>query len=242
MGKFSIDLDSKPALSRLARDDKDTFKTIVGTFVSLMEVAAEKNWSKLPQHIHTSLSFGDVVGGVLNAVMSTNEIDPSAYATLESDLHPLALISDKRKNLVTGEPDVYDWKKHFALDSDEVSKESLEHIIRKILYLVRWFDIESVSKSLITNQFPVIDNKDIQKLPFQPALVYQIQHLGELHVGKFFHDIGAFNCGELIDPYDEGICPACNVGELKYSLVKGTDYHVCPRCNAGFTVGEELEN
>jgi hypothetical protein len=207
----------------------------MSTFINLMEVAASKNWHQLPKAIHTSLSFSDVVGGVLDAVMTTNEIDPSAYATLESDLHPLALISDQRKNLITGEPEVYDWKSHFALDTDDVSRETLEHIIRKVLYLVRWFDIETVSKSLITNQFPVVDNKDIQKLPFQPALMYQVKNLGELHAGKFLHDIGAFNCGTVdVDAED---CPACTVGDLKN--VTG-HYKVCPRCNAGFTIEETI--
>lgn len=231
---FKISLDGKPELYKLRETNKPAFNQIVSTFVNLMEVAAEKHWHELPQAIHTSLSFSDVVGGVLNAVMTTNEIDPSAYATLESDLHPLALISDQRKNMITDEPEVYDWKSHFALDSDDVSRETLEHIIRKVLYLVRWFDIETVSKSLITNSFPVVDNKDIQKLPFQPALMYQVKNLGELHVGKFLHDIGAFNCGSIDRSVYE--CPACNIGHLQ-------EYHnhsICPRCNAGFTIEEEL--
>lgn len=235
MAKMNIDLDTKPALSRLARDDKDAFKEIMGTFVQLAELAAEKKWHKLPQAIHTSLSFGDVVGGVLNAVMTTQDIDPSAYATLESDLHPLSLISDKRKNMITGDSDVYDWRKHFALDTEDVSKETLEHIIRKILYLVRWMDIESVSQALKTNTFPVVDNKDIMKLPFQPALAYQIQNLGELYVGKFLHDVGSFNCGEIDSDVEH--CQACNVGVLVEVKDK---IRVCPRCNAGFTVKEEL--
>lgn len=236
MAKFSIELSDKPALSQLNKQDKAAFKEVVGTFVQLMEVAASKGWHELPNHIHTSLSFKDVVSGVLNAVMTTREIDPTAYATLEYDLHPLALLSDKRKSLLTGESEEYDWKSHFALDEKDVSRETIEHIIRKMLYLVRWFDIESVSKSLLTNQFPVVDDKDIRKLPFQPALLYQKNHLGELYIGKFFHDVGAFNCGTIDNSITH--CEACNVGELvevKYNT------KVCPRCNAGFTVNEELE-
>lgn len=234
MAKFSIELGDKPALQRLFNTDKAAFKEVVGTFVSMMETAAQNNWVDLPNAIHSSLSFKDVISGVLNAVMTTKEIDPQAYATLESDLHPLALLSDQRKNLMTGEQEEYDWKSHFALDSKDVSRETLEHIIRKILYLVRWFDVESVSKSLLTNQFPIVDDKDIRKLPFQPALMYQMNELGELHVGKFLHDIGALNCGKIAN--DEVECPACIVGEL-------IDIHmhkVCPRCNAGFEV-KELE-
>ena len=45
------------------------------------------------------------------------------------------------------------------------------------------------SNQLLANQFPIVDPKDLQKLPFQPALLYQQESLGELAVGKFMHDI-----------------------------------------------------
>jgi hypothetical protein len=162
--------------------------------------------------------------------MTTKEIDPEAFATLEYDLHPLALISDKRRNLITQNTEPYDWRHHFSMDTNEVSQEALEKIIRKLLYLVRWFDIDTVSKSLVSNQFPVIDGKDIMKLPFQPALKYQKENLGELYVGKFLHEIGALNCG-TIEP-DVIQCPSCKIEQLR----KINNYDVCPRCNAGFTV------
>jgi hypothetical protein len=233
MGSFNIKLDDKPNLNNLSKSDVKAFKSIVGTFVSLMETAAEKNWHQLPKAIHTSLSFEDVVNGVLNAVMTTKEIDPEAFATLEYDLHPLALISDKRKNLITQDSEPYNWRSHFSMDTNEVSQESLEKIIRKMLYLVRWFDIDTVSKSLVSNQFPVIDGKDIMKLPFQPALKYQKEHLGELYVGKFLHDIGALNCGHIES--NTHTCPACNIG----AVLEIKNHKVCPRCNAGFKVEVE---
>jgi hypothetical protein len=105
------------------------------------------------------------------------------------------------------------------MDTNEVSQESLEKIIRKMLYLVRWFDIDTVSKSLVSNQFPVIDGKDIMKLPFQPALRYQKENLGELYVGKFLHEIGALNCGHIES--NTHTCPACNIGAyLKLKIIK----------------------
>jgi hypothetical protein len=167
--------------------------------------------------------------------MTTKEIDPEAFTTLEYDLHPLALISDKRRNLITQNSEPYDWRHHFSMDTNEVSQEALEKIIRKLLYLVRWFDIDTVSKSLVSNQFPVIDGKDIMKLPFQPALKYQKENLGELYVGKFLHDVGALNCGPLPEQ-NANNCSSCIVGELKHIGVGINHYHVCPRCNAGFTV------
>jgi len=238
MASFNIKLDDKPYLNNLRRENIESFKTVVSTFVNLMEMAAEKDWHKLPNAIHTSLSFSDIVSGVLNAVMTTKEIDPEAYSTLEYDLHPLALISDKRKNIITNESEPYNWMAHFSMDTNEVSKESLEKIIRKMLYLVRWFDIDTVSKSLVSNQFPVIDAKDIMKLPFQPALQYQKEHLGELYVGKFFHDIGALNCGTL-DSDPNNHCRACKVGELKHIGIGENHYQVCSRCNAGFIVEKD---
>jgi hypothetical protein len=233
VAKFNIDLDDKPYLARLMKSDVSAFKSIVGTFVGLMEVAAEKNWHKLPEQIHSSLSFADVVNGVLNAVMIIREIDPKAYAALEDDLHPLALLSDKRTDLITGDDEYFDWRSHFTVDTKDVSRETLEQIIRKMLYLVRWFDIETVSKALMTNSFPVVDPKDIAKLPFQPALKYQAEKLGELHVGKFLHDIGAFNCGTIEN--SKYHCPACVVGDLEVIHAK-MNYKVCPKCNAGYMI------
>lgn len=232
--QFIIKLDDKPHLTKLKETDVEAFKTIVGTFVRLMETAAEKKWYDLPKAIHSSLSFEDIVTAILNGTMTTQELNPEAYAVFENDLHPLALLSDQRKNIITGEQGYTDWRTHFALDSDTISRETVERIIRKILYLVRWFDVERISEQLLASQFPVIDEKDIQKLPFQPALKYQ-KELGELHVGKFFHDVGAFNCGEVDKDVDN--CLACKVGELKPIH----NYKVCPRCNAGFQVREELE-
>ena len=239
MPEFKISLDDKPYLSSLLQTDKTIFKDIVGTFVNLMEVAASNGWYKLPDNIHTSLSFSDIVGGILNAIMTTEQINTEAYSTLGDDIHPLALLSDKRKNIITGEPEEYDWRSHFILDSEEVSKETIEVIIRKMLYLMRWFDIDTVSSALIANQFPIVRDTDIRKLPFQPALIYQQLHLGELHVGKFFHDVGAFDCGGLENASSK-VCPACVVGELKYIGVDDKGYHVCPRCNSGFELKEEL--
>jgi hypothetical protein len=235
MGKFSIDLDDKPHLSRLQKTDVDAFKEVVGTFVGLMEVAAEKKWHDLPKAIHSSLSFKDIIEALLNATMTTREMNPEAHAALENDLHPLALLSDNRKNMITGEHENYDWKSHFAVDSKMVSKETVEHIVRKMFYLVRWFSIDEVSKALLAQQFPIVDSKDIQKLPFQPALKYQQKNLGDLHIGKFLHDIGAFNCGEIDKETTD--CPACSIGTLK----QFKHYKICPRCNSGYTLAEELQ-
>jgi hypothetical protein len=74
------------------------------------------------------------------------------------------------------------------------------------------------------------------KLPFQPALKYQKEHLGDLYVVKFWHDIGALNCGNI--EIDEHECLACHVGDL-ITISNELEYQVCPRCNAGFIVRED---
>jgi hypothetical protein len=228
MAKFSINMDDKPNLSALKESDVKAFKEVVSTFVNLMEVAAERNWHTLPEAIHTSLSFEDVVTGVLNGVMTTKNMESEAFKTLGHELHPLSLLSDTRTGLLSKEHEPYDWKEHFLMNEGNVSKETLEVIVRKLFYLVRWFDLETVSKALITQQFPVIDGKDVRKLPFQPALKYQRTQLGELFVGRFFHDLGAFDCGET--SIETTVCPACQIGEL----VTVQEHKVCPRCNAGY--------
>lgn len=233
--KFTINLLDKPSLLHLAKTNVPVLKEVIGTFVGLMEVAAKEQWHELPKSIHTSLSFQDIITGVLNAIMTTREIDPKAHATLEADLHPLSLLSDQRESVITGERELYDWRSHFLMDTNEVSRETLEKIIRKMLYLMRWFDVESVSKALITREFPIMDDKDIEKLPFQPALKYQKEHLGELYVGKFWHDIGAFNCGTIGE--EEVKCPSCAIGDLKVI----DNYKVCSRCNGGWKIENSRE-
>jgi hypothetical protein len=44
MASLNIELSDKPNLNNLSKSDVKAFKDIVGTFVNLMEAAAEKNW------------------------------------------------------------------------------------------------------------------------------------------------------------------------------------------------------
>jgi hypothetical protein len=107
------------------------------------------------------------------------------------------------------------------------------------MYLVRWFDIDTVSESLLTNSFPILDAKNIEKLPFQPALRYQQIIKGDLHVGTFLKEVGLFDCGAI--PSDTEICPACEFGELEtlknHEHIKG-----CRRCNSGFIIEGGMES
>lgn len=234
MSQFIIRLDDKPHLTELLKKDKQAFKDIVGLFVDLMEVTAKNEWHTLPSRLGISLTYKEIVLGMMNAVFNIKALNEEAYAALGDNLHPLSLLSETQKDIVTGEQAYFDWKRYFVVDDDTITQETLEKIIRKLLYLVRWFSIDEVSKQLLANQFPIVDPKDLQKLPFQPALVYQQESFGELAVGKFMHDIGAFDCGEV--EKDRTTCPACKIGKL----VDVNSIKVCPRCNAGFREKEEM--
>lgn len=230
MSQFIIRLDDKPHLTELLKKDKQAFKDIVGLFVDLMEVTAKNEWHTLPSRLGISLTYKEIVLGMMNAIFDVKALNEEAYAALGDNLHPLSLLSEKQKDIVTGEQEYFDWKRYFVVDDDTITQETLEKIIRKLLYLVRWFSIEEVSSQLLANQFPIVDPKDLQKLPFQPALLYQQESLGELAVGKFMHDIGAFDCGEIEKDRTRTTCPACQIGKL----VNVNNVKVCPRCNAGF--------
>lgn len=234
MTQFIIRLDDKPHLTELLKKDKQAFKDIVVLFVDLMEVTAKNEWHTLPSRLGISLTYKEIVLGMMNAIFDVKALNEEAYAALGDNLHPLSLLSDTQKDIVTGEQEYFDWKRYFVVDDDTITQETLEKIIRKLLYLVRWFSIDEVSNQLLANQFPIVDPKDLQKLPFQPALVYQQESLGELAVGKFMHDIGAFDCGEV--EKDQSTCPACQIGKL----VNVNNVKVCPRCNAGFREKEEM--
>lgn len=234
MSQFIIRLDDKPHLTELLKKDKQAFKDIVGLFVDLMEVTAKNEWHTLPSRLGISLTYKEIVLGMMNAIFNIKALNEEAYAALGDNLHPLSLLSETQKDIVTGEQEYFDWKRYFVVDDDTITQETLEKIIRKLLYLVRWFSIDEVSKQLLANQFPIVDPKDLQKLPFQPALVYQQESFGELAVGKFMHDIGAFDCGEV--EKDRTTCPACKIGKL----VDVNNIKVCPRCNAGFREKEEM--
>lgn len=238
MEPFKIKLDNKPHLSALLGEDKQKGKEIISTFVECMELAAEKGWHNLPKNIHSSVDFRTMIQAVLEGVLTTQDFPNDSYATLGNDVHPLSLLSDERTDLLSGEQSVYNWREHFVIKSDQVNKEVISEIIRKIMYLVRWFDIESVSESLLTNQFPILDAKNIEKLPFQPALRYQQQIKGDLFAGTFMKEVGLFDCSTVTA--DTENCPACSIGELE--TIKGHDHIVgCPRCNSGFVVEGGLD-
>lgn len=229
--------DKKPHLTKLLNEDRPKALAIIGTFVECMELAAQHGWHELPNAIHSSVSFNTMILAVLEGVLTTKEYPSDSYSALENEVHPLSLLSDQKKDLLTGEDILFDWKKHFNLDSDELTKENIATIIRKMFYLMRWFDIDTVSKALYSSSFPIVDSKNIEKLPFQPALKYQQQIGGDLHAGSFLQDVGLLDCG-TITPETE-ICPSCSFETLE-TLPHHENIKGCRRCNAGFVV--EVEN
>jgi hypothetical protein len=236
---FTIKLDDKPHLLALLGEDASKAREVIGTFVNLIEQAAKYEWYKLPEFIHSSITFPDLISGILEGILTVQKYPSNSYLTLEQDVHPLSLLSDTAKDEYTKKELEYNWRDHFTLKDSHVSKETIAKIYRELSYLVRWFDLDSIRNGLFANDYPVIDNvKGVAKLPFFPSLRYQKEVKGELHVGQFLHEVGLFDCGEVAPDVD--ICLACQIGELEtitnHEHIKG-----CRRCNSGFIVKEGLD-
>lgn len=225
--------DSKPHLKRALSESPDLAKAVIKTFVDLMEESFDKTkgmrWVDVAPAIHKDLSHDDLVKGVLRGALDIKAINPDVYDVLKVELHPLSLISP-RKNTIEGGVRYTDWKGHFKLPEDtEVNGKLIETVIRKILRYNRYVNIESLQKAIEYNQLFThrgLGDEQVRLLPFYPALRYQREHMGDLHVGKFFDDIGFLDCGELTD----GDCKACGHGRL----VMIGEYSGCEVCNAGY--------
>ena len=236
---FTIKLDDKPELLKLITEDEAKGREVIGTFVNLMEQAAKYEWYKLPSAIHSSVTFPDLISGILEGILTVQKYPSDSFLTLEQDVHPLSLLNDQTRDEYTKKELEYNWRDHFTLKDSHVSKETIAKIYRELSYLVRWFDLDSIRQGLFANDYPVVDNvKGVAKLPFYPSLRYQKEVKGELHVGQFLYEVGLFDCGEINQEIE--VCPACQIGTLEtitnHEHIKG-----CRRCNSGFVVKEGLD-
>lgn len=234
MAKFTIKTDDKPHLDRLLREDTEKAKEVIGTFVELMEEAVQNGWHELPQMFTPdgSLSFRDLVKGILHGSLDLKGINPDVADVLREEVHPLSMLAPRR-NYLDGGIRYIDWRKHYRLPPDaEINQETIATIFRRLLRYYRYVDVEALARALINRQvktFEGLGERNVKVLPFIPALRYQQAKFGDLHVGKFYDDIGAFDCGPLPEDADEN-CPACKRPDL-HAI---GDYKVCMACNAGF--------
>lgn len=230
---FTIKLDDKPNLSKALQENPQLAKQVIGTFVSLIEEAFDDSkgivWADLPQQLHESLTFPDLIKGVLRGALDTKAMNPITFDALRVEVHPLSILSP-RKNYIDGGMKYYDWRGHFGLPTDApINSEVVEQIIRKLLRYSKVLDIQTLQQHLETNQIATyrgLGVEQVKKLPFYPALRFQSQKFGDLHVGKFYDEVGFFDCGTN----DKEHCPACS----RFDLRQIGEYKVCLACNAGY--------
>lgn len=228
---FRINLDDKPNLSQALSENPKLAKEIIATFVQLMEESFDESkgirWADLPKELHQDLTFSDLVKGVLRGALDVKKFNPIVFDALRIELHPLSIMSP-RKNYIDGGYKYHNWRQHFALSPSTEVAEAVEQVVRKLLRYAKVIDIQTLSEHLTANQISTyrgLGEEQVRKLPFYPALRYQ-QRSGDLHVGKFYDDVGFFDCGAN----DEDYCLACN----RHDLYQVGKYKVCLACNAGF--------
>lgn len=232
---FSIKTDDKPRLDQLMRENPQVAREIIATFVDLMEETLEQGWHELPQlFAGRDLTFRDMIKGILHGSLDLPDLNPDAYDALKEEVHPLSMLAPRRDYL-NGGTRVYNWRNHFRLPKDaKADQDTIAAIFRKLLRYYKYVKVDDLAYALINNQ--IANYKSInqtENLPFTPALRYQQVQFGDLHVGSFFPDVGAFDLGEW-DEHNEN-CPACDTVEDLWHV---KNYKICPSCNAGYKVNE----
>lgn len=243
--KISLNIANKPNLKALMESDPAKAKEVIDTFVGLIEESLDPEkgiaWVDLPKKFHKDLTFNDLILGVLRGVLDAKDINPDNWDTLGIDVHPLALFTVKegvKSGKLGGYKVSYNkWREHFQMEG-KPSQETISQIIRDILRYARYVNFKLIFDNMksdweVNATYRGLGAEHVKRLPFYPALQYQAGIYGELGgVGKFFDDIGAFNCGLIGN--DEMLCPACKIDTVK----KIGKYKVCPSCNAGYVWAE----
>lgn len=233
--KITLQTDDKPHLDNLLRSNPKLAKEVIQTFAELMEEACDPAngipWAELPKRFSPELAFKDLIKGILHGALNLRDINPNAYDALLEEVHPLSMLAP-RKNWLDGGMRYADWRAHFRLPPGaEINQETIAQIFRRLLRYYRYVDVEALAHALINKQiktFEGLGERNVQTLPFVPALRYQQKHFGDLHVGRFYDEIGAFDCGSVSEQTDS--CPACG----RPDLTEIGNYFVCLACNAGF--------
>jgi hypothetical protein len=236
--KFSIDTSNKPKLEALMKSDKGKAKEVIDTFVSLIEESLDDSngipWVDLPAKFGGGLTFPQLIKGILHGSLDLKTMNPAVYDIMFEEVHPLSMLTS-RKDALSGNVKYSDWRKHFQLpQGTPINQDTIEEIFRKLLRYYKYVDVDDLAGAIMVNQiatFKGMGEANVQNLPFVPALRYQQRFFGDLYVGKFYDQIGAFDCGPISDT---STCPACKVEELG-DIGK---YKVCPSCNAGFEKAE----
>jgi hypothetical protein len=235
---FKINVDDKPNLKKALSENPQQAKEVIQTFVQMMELSFDESngirWADLPKELNEKLTFNDLIKGVLDGLLSTRQVNPETFDVMKIEVHPLSILSPRR-NYIDGGYKYYNWREIFKLDEHEpINYLTIAKILRKMLRYIKYIDIQTLAEHLQANQITTyrgLGDEQIKRLPFYPAIRYQQKLKGDLQVGKFYDDVGFFDCGTNEKDY----CLACN----RYDLHKIGDYKVCLACNAGFKGGED---
>lgn len=243
MAVLELNLDDKPNLTKMLLNNKPLAMEVLTVFAQLMEEACDPSkgitWAELPKKLNPELSFTTLIKGILRGSLDVRQMSPTSFAALQEEVHPLAYLGG-RHDVLSGKMQYWNWRDHFKLPHDAViGIETVAEIIRKLWYYGRYVNVEQLSKAITSNQVATFRGIDqLPLLPMIPALTYQREQYGDLHVGKFLRDIGAFDCGHLneVSSHDSKVwCPAC----AKDEPVQIGNCAVCPSCNAGFMLAKE---
>lgn len=234
-----FNLSDKPSLMNLLKEQPEVAKQVMQTFSELMEESISNKWHELPeQFAGKDLTFRELIKGILHGSLDLPDINPEAYDAIKEEVHPLSMLMP-RKDFLNGGIRKYNWRSWFRLPQDAaIDQETISKIFRTLLRYYKYVKVEDLAYALINNQIATFKSMDQAKLlPFYPAIRYQQKHFGDLHVGKFFDEIGAFDCGTIPDTFqwEYDNCPSCQVGSLEDIFGDG-EVGVCTHCNAGFKV------
>jgi hypothetical protein len=236
--KIPLNLTDKPHLLNAIKTDKVLAKEVMETFAELMNEAFDPEkgiaWAYLPKKFNEGLTFRDLIKGILRGSLDLKSINPDAYDAIKEEVHPLSMLTP-RWNYLENKFSYTNWRSHFRQPKDAVVDcETIANIFRKMLRYTKYVKIDELAWALVNKQiatFEGLGERNVENLPFVPALRYQQNLKGDLYVGTFLDDIGFFDCGSWLQGNDTQ-CPSCNHPESIVSI--GTKYKGCLDCNAGF--------
>lgn len=234
---ITINLDDKPNLKSAMLNNTEQAKEVIQAFVSCMEEAfIDKGikWADFPKELSTSLTFKDVVLGILKGALDVKDMNSEAYDALRIEAHPLSMLAP-RKDFITGELRQRNWRGHFRQpEEQQVNEQAVSNIIRTVLRYSKYVNIKQLAEAIDTKQemtFRGLGSRAMELLPMRPAIEYQRKHKGDLYVGTFNLDTGGLDCGE-IQENNLQICPAC----YKEDLAQIDNHVLCLVCNASYQI------
>ena len=236
--EIKINLDDKPNLRTAMVKDKEKAKEVISVFVEAMEESfSEKGirWADLPKEIHPDFTFKDLIFGVLQGILDLKAINPETYDVLKAEIHPLSMLAPK-KDYLTGGIKQRNWRAHFRQpDTIERNDQAIAKVLRTIMRHSKYVSIQQLAEAIDVKQemtFRGLGSRAIELLPMRPALEYQRNQFGDLHVGTFDLDTGGLDCGSI---EHTDTCPACKKKDVAYTL----DNMVCLICNASYVIKKE---